>query len=158
LGNIKLDHKKELEELLIEYFNEIDNSRVKGDSTNELNYPFFDLYWKDEKRQPFFIEYNNKNIGFALINDWVLNKQFNAKYSIAEFYIKPEYRRSGIGSKIVQELFTRFKGKWEIKQSSTNLIAIDFWRNCIDRFSKSKYEESIIESDDTIEFIQNFET
>ncbi len=158
LTTIQLIDRKKLEALLIAYFKEIDTSKIKSESSIELDYPFLDLYWKDKNRQPFFIEYKDENIGFVLINDWIVNKEYNATYSIAEFYIKPSYRRNSIGNTIAQELFTRFKGKWEIRQSINNLIAIKFWRNCISRFTNGNYTELKIKVDSEIEYIQNFES
>jgi len=150
---IEQSEKGELEQLLFEYFQEIDPSKVVSESRREIDYPYLDLYWKEESRKPFFIEYDNENIGFVLINDWIVNKEYNAKYSVAEFYIKPKFRRNRIGHEIVQELLIRFKGKWEIRQSTNNLVAINFWRNCI-----GNYKELKVKSNEETEYVQNFES
>ncbi len=152
----KLESKKQLEKLMINYFREIDESKISIE--NKLVYPYLDLYWEEKSRKPFFINYQGENIGFLLINNWILNKEYNANYSIAEFYISPKYRRIGIGNRVVQEIFGRYKGKWEIRQISTNSTAVNFWRKCIDNYTKGNYKELNTKSNGILETLQLFET
>lgn len=141
---------------MLDYFQEIDPSKIS--SEKKLVYPYLDLYWKEALRKPFFIDYQDENIGFVLMNNWILNKAFDADYSIAEFYVSSNYRRIGIGSKIIQEIFARYKGKWEIRQSAQNLIAINFWRKCIDQYTKGNFKELKTELNGKVEVLQLFET
>ena len=155
LMEIKQIEKGELMTLMKEYFLEIDRSYIN--SSDELQYPYLDTYWKDANRKPHFIVFNNNKVGFALVNDWIVNKEYGANYSIAEFYVKPEYRRKKIGQKTVRALFKQFRGKWEIRQSASNLLGIEFWRTVINQLTNGNYKEEILSIDDEIVYIQNFE-
>lgn len=159
LSPIKNENKADLKKLLLEYFKEIDDSKVvQTKSGEELDYPFLDLYWKEVKRIPLNILYKDEKIGFILINSWTVCKEFNASKSIAEFYIKPKFRRKGIGRKVTQELFNKYKCKWEIRQSSTNDLAVKFWSAIIKEYTNGNFKEVENIEDDKIEFVQLFES
>ena len=135
----KLDESKKeiLIELMIQYFEEVAPEKVTLTKAGKyLDYPYLDQYWTDKNRSIFEITVDEDMIGFAMVNDWVIYKKYNANRSIAEFYIHPEWRRKSIGSEIAVALFSRFKGKWEIRQSADNKVAIKFWRRTIEQFTK----------------------
>ena len=156
---LQLEEKEHLKQMLFDYFNEIDASKII-ETTNKrtLDYPYLNSYWTDKGRFPLKIEFDNKMVGFALINNWVINKEFNADHSIAEFYIKPTYRKKGIGKEVAYHLFHKFAGKWEIRQSSKNHIAVLFWRNIISEYTNGNYKETEHKTNDVIELIQLFES
>ncbi|MCD8529090.1 MAG: GNAT family N-acetyltransferase [Chitinophagales bacterium] len=114
-----------MHKLLVDYFKEIDTTKL--DKNDILQYPYLDSYWESRTRHPFFIYLDTHLIGFVLVNDYVLDKDFNAQYAVAEFYIIPSYRKQGYGKKAAVLLFKQFKGKWEIRQATENAIAIAFW-------------------------------
>ncbi len=159
LSPIASEKKEDLKKMLLEYFKEIDDSKiVYTKAGEEIEYPFLDLYWKETKRIPLNILWNNEIIGFILINDWIVYKEFEADKSIAELYIKPDFRRKGIGKKVTYKLFNKYKGKWEIRQSSTNYLAVKFWRSIIKEFTNGNFKEIENSTEDTIEFVQLFES
>ena len=137
----KIKEKQELKVMMLSYFKEVDNSKISKNHPAELNYPYFDLYWIEPNRIPYKIIFNNEVVGFALINDYVLNKPFNADKSIAELHIKPAYRRLGIGKITVYQLFDKYKGKWEVRQNPTNYKAQHFWRIIIGKYMNGNYLE-----------------
>ena len=99
LSPIEIEKKEELKKMLLAYFKEIDNSKiVHTKEGKEIDYPFLDLYWKEPKRIPLNILWDEEIIGFILINDWIIYREFKADKSIAEFYIKPTFRKKGIGN------------------------------------------------------------
>ncbi len=155
LVKIQLDEKPQLELMLLDYFKEIDTSKIQtGGEGEQLDYPYLDLYWKDENRIPLKIKREDSVVGFVLINDWIICETFKAEKSIAEFYIRPAYRRKGIGQKVAFELFKKYKGKWELRESRTNLSAIKFWRSIIGSYTNDHFEEIKTEE----ELIQLFES
>jgi predicted acetyltransferase len=159
LKAITKDEKLQLKKMLLEYFKEIDTSKIIQNPTNEsLDYPYLDNYWTDSDRMAVVILLKNEKIGFVLVNAWTICKEFNADKSIAEFYIQPQYRRKGIGKWVAQELFNQYKVKWEVKQSSNNLRAIQFWRNTISTFSNGNFQEKTLLKDKEAIVLQLFES
>ncbi len=131
-----------LRTMMLDYFREIDPEKVVVDNGEErLDYPYFATYWTDEKRAPFFIQHDEDVVGFVLVNDWIIHHSFAANHSIAEFYIAPPFRRKGVGAAAAEVVFSSLPGKWEIRQSTTNLPAVAFWRRTIRDFTGGRYQE-----------------
>ena len=117
LKPILLKEKAKLEEMLLPYFKETNASHLKTSSgIDKILYPYLDLYWTEENRFALMILWRNESVGFALVNDFVRCHDFGAQWSIAEFYISPEYRRRGIGKIATHKIFNQWRGKWEIRQ------------------------------------------
>jgi predicted acetyltransferase len=87
-------------------------------------YAYFDDYWQDDQRWPFWAIEGGARIGFALVR---FVPELNAT-QMAEFFILPEYRRGGAGSHFAKGLLTRFPGPWKIRQILANKAATAFWR------------------------------
>ncbi|MGB1207438.1 MAG: GNAT family N-acetyltransferase [Chitinophagales bacterium] len=158
LKKIKREDKYLLEKMLVEYFREIEPSKIiETEKGEKLDYPYLDFYWLEKDRMPIFVSYNNENIGFVLINNWVICDSFKAEKSVAEFYIEPKYRRMGIGKKVAYELFKKYSSKWEIRQIATNTIAIHFWRNIIEAFTDGNFREIVKEIEEEKLYVQLFQ-
>ena len=83
-------------------------------------------YLSYEEHWPFLIRSQGEIVGFALVR-----KSKPTTYVIGEFYIKPEFRRSGVGSSAVSEILQKFIGNWEIPFQNENSKAAAFWRKTI---------------------------
>jgi predicted acetyltransferase len=83
LRRVSDDERNSLRELLAAYLLEFDGQKTP--------YPYFDDYWSEPERVPFFIEADGKIAGFCLVRRRGLN------WTIAEFTVVPEWRRNGIG-------------------------------------------------------------
>lgn len=147
LTKVQFQEKSILRKLLSEYLLEMNL---------EDDYPYFDTYWIDKNRIPLLIQLNHQNIGFVLINDFILDHDFKADKSIAEFYVKPDFRRKGIGKKVAFQLFKTYKGKWEIRQQFNNQKAQLFWTTIIEEFTNGNFTNGIIEKNDCKINIQTF--
>lgn len=159
LIKITVDEKEELNKMLSDYFTEIPGANIEDRNTKiEFEYPYLELYWKEENRIPYKIYVNNKIVGFVLINDWIVCKEFGADKSIAEYYIKPKFRRLGIGKSAAHKLFKKYKGKWEIRQSSRNTDGIKFWRHVVGQYTQENYVETENKQKEKTEIIQLFES
>ena len=88
----------------------------------------------------------------------MLDLSFKADKSIAEFYVKPKYRRLGIGKATAYQLFKKYKGKWEIRQKTTNKNAHFFWRSIIADYTIGNYIEVIHGEKETALIMQLFST
>jgi len=160
---VKKDEKEILRNLLEKYNYEF--SQYTDTDVNNIGlygYDYFDNYWTENNRFPFFIKVNNKLAGFIMINDYPEIK-IETNYSLSEFFVMYKYRRLGIGKYVVNYIFDKFKGKWQLKYHPKNEISKIFWTKTIEEYTKGKYElitnntEALYE-DGTIGHILIFET
>lgn len=100
---------------------------------------YIDLYWKEEERHPYILKCDGKIAGFVL-------ERFNEEgiNEIAEFFVLNKYRQYGVGTFMANEMFNKYKGKWEIRTLLKNKRAQDFWRRVIRNASNGIYEEHLI--------------
>ena len=124
-----------LHEMMHRYFLEI-NSYESHPEDIDI---YFDLYWPAlfediEYRELLWITYNNKNVGFTVIRilpDWPDSKKTIA--SIAEFYIEPTSRRSGIGTTAISLLLDDHRERGTALVEAYILVnnepATKFWKN-----------------------------
>ncbi|MEM8909941.1 MAG: GNAT family N-acetyltransferase [Bacteroidota bacterium] len=142
--------------MLIDYFKEIGADHF--DQKGQLHYPYLDQYWTQAQRKALQIRCNHQRAGFVLLNDFVLCSSFQANYSIAEFYIKPTYRKRGIGQQAVHQLLRQYAGKWEIRVAKDNHQAQHFWRKVIYRYTQGDYLERQCEDQGIPFLLQLFAT
>ncbi len=119
-----------IDSLLDEYLLELSNHRdVPSGATTSASCPYLDAYWSEPGRHAFIIQHGGHTVGFALIRDPISTG--SAVHQLAEFYIKPERRRLGIGRRAVCALWKRFPGQWELQIHTRNVAAVQFWESCI---------------------------
>jgi predicted acetyltransferase len=122
------DSKDTVWELYQEYAHEL--SQFDGEKRRRglYHYPYFDLYWEEEKRTPFLILYDHEPIGFCLLQD------IDISYQIDEFYIRPLHRRRGFGKLAVEHVKEHCRKLGRHKTIIANVYvnnraAIEFWRS-----------------------------
>jgi predicted acetyltransferase len=123
-----------LMQLYVHDFSEHWAGRNEGDLDNDgrfADYPLDD-YWSRPTHIPLLVRVNDKLAGFALLND-VSHAGRSVDRNVAEFFIARKYRRSGIGSLVAHQLFTRYPGRWEASVARRNAAALAFWRRAIVR-------------------------
>lgn len=100
---------------------------------------YIDLYWKEKERHPFILKCNGELAGFVLqrYNEMEMNE-------IAEFFVLNKYRKLGAGTFMANEIFKKYKGKWELRTLLKNKRAQDFWRKIIKNITNGNYEENLI--------------
>lgn len=86
-------------------------------------------YLAYEEHWPFVIRSEGVVAGFALVR-----KSKPDTHLIGEFFIKPEFRRIGIGAASVYQILQKFQGNWEIPFQNENPRAAIFWRKTITEF------------------------
>ena len=90
-----------------------------------FEYKYFDDYFTDSTRDKYFIKFEEKLVGFVLINE---NNKFNQTgKTIAEFLIIPNFRRHHIGKKAAILSFEQYPGNWEVQPMENNPGAYNFW-------------------------------
>lgn len=130
---VEVNHSKsrQIESLLDDYLGELSSYReVSIGSTNSANYQQLDAYWSEVGRHIFLIQYSKQVVGFAFIRD--LASTESVAHQVAEFYIRPDSRRLGIGRSAVLEIWKLFPGQWELQVHKRNTAAIQFWVSCIE--------------------------
>lgn len=100
---------------------------------------YTELYFEEENRHPYILKYNGNLVGFALVR---LNE--DGRYEIGEFFVLNKYRKIGMGTFMANEIFEKYKGKWEIRTLLKNKRAQEFWRKVINNISEGNFEERLI--------------
>lgn len=108
----------------------------RPDENGRYPYPYLDLYFSDPERKAYFIASADAPAGFVLINRFSVFGD-DVDWSVAEFYIRPAFRRQGLGRSVMEEIFRRHKGRWELVFSLENNAAEAFWRSVTAPFSPS---------------------
>lgn len=100
---------------------------------------YIELYFEEESRHPYILKYNGNLAGFALV-------RFNedGRYEIGEFFVLNKYRKIGMGTFMANEIFKKYRGKWEIRTLLKNKRAQEFWRKVINNISEGNFEEKLI--------------
>ena len=92
-------------------------------------------YLAYEEHWPLVIRSDGEVAGFALVR-----KSKPDTHVVGEFFIKPEFRRAGVGAAAVDQILQKFKGNWEIPFQNENSIAAIFWRKTIAKLGFSAIE------------------
>jgi predicted acetyltransferase len=114
---------------------------------------YFDHYWTDKGRYPYFIKISGKLAGFVLVssirnlkesgNDHPMNlSHSDVTHSVGEFFVLRNYRRKGIGKFVAHRIFDMFPGKWRVSQMENNQPSQEFWRKIISEYTNGDYLET----------------
>lgn len=90
-------------------------------------YPHLELYWHEAGRMPYLLRVGDEDAGFALVR----HHPEIAFHEMAEFYIRPAWRRRGIGAVAARALFARHPGWWHLQVLDSNHPARAFWQRVI---------------------------
>jgi predicted acetyltransferase len=101
LRRIPIEQKEALRRLLdddLREFAELEGAPVLPDPDGHLPYEWFDAYWTDDRRLPFWISADGVIAGFCLL------RHTGDGCEIAEFYVLPRFRRQRVGAEAVNAL------------------------------------------------------
>jgi len=121
----------ELQAYIAEMTAYVDIAPVNG----AFEYPAFPSYWRDDNRWPFWAVADGARAGFAL-----LRRDADGSMVMAEFYIRPDFRRTGVGLSFARQLFARYPATWVLSEFRTNRAAVAFWRRAIEGY---RYKERV---------------
>ncbi len=111
----------------------------------DQDYPYLDLYWQAaESRWPYLIKAGAEAVGFALINAHSVTPQ-PVDFAMAEFFIRPEQRGTGLSLAAAEVLFARHTGTWEIAVMVGNHQARRFWQRVLERLSVRDLQSSEVD-------------
>ena len=133
---VPLSKMEEMRKYFYEYLVELSefDPDIKFDEKGTPIYNWYECYWKDKKRYPFYLIIDNKIAGLAMIRE--LDDMF---YSIAEFYVCPEFRKNGNAMWFALQLTELFDGQFEFSTRFTNPRAIKFWDKFVKLFENNEY-------------------
>ena len=150
LVEVKFEDKAILRQLLELYL--YDFSEFDGEDVNEhgrYGYLYFDHYWTEENRHPFFIKVDGRYAGFVLINDYChAIVKVEGTRSIAEFFVMRKYRKMRVGKTIAHQIFDRFPSLWEVAQHGANEPSKRFWEKTIAEYTGGDYRIEPAKIDD----------
>ncbi len=149
LKKVSIEDKHVLKNLLELYlydFSEFDKCDVN--SHGLYGYKYFDHYWTEPGRHPFFIEVNGNLAGFVLVNDFCYLCKPDEARSISEFFVMKKYRRIGVGEAAARKVFDMFPGKWEIVQHPENKPSMEFWEKIVSELSRGQFRKLEAETED----------
>lgn len=135
---ISEDEKEILRNLMEKYDYEF--TQYTHEDVNPLGlygYSYLDCYWTDPGRWAFFLKVDGQLAGFAMVTDYP--EAGNTDYNMAEFFVMYKYRRCGLGSWAVTELFKKFPGSWQIKYHPANVPSAHFWHKAAQKHSGGNY-------------------
>ena len=145
-----LKEKPLIHALLQPYLDELSNFPGETidykDASGVYHYPYLDAYWQEDVRFPYLLYSGKKLAGFALV------RKEEDHYEIAEYYVKPEFRRFGLGRTCATTLLKRHPGAWRIEFNHHNLSSRNLWKKLAERFARGEITEGKMEG--SHEFVQ----
>jgi predicted acetyltransferase len=144
--NIELVEVQETDKSVLQNLMELyahDFSEFDGADVNEhglYGYTYFDYYWTEEARHPFFIKVDGNLAGFVLISDYAYVVKTEKINSISEFFVMRKYRRKGVGKSAAFQVFNKFPGVWEVLQQGENEPSKLFWEEVINEYTQGKFQ------------------
>ena len=133
--------REEMRKILFEYLIELSefDPDIKFDEKGKPIYKWFDCYWEDRDRFPFFFIVDDKVAGIAMIRELDCSQ-----YDFAEFYVRPEFRCDGNALWFATALTKLFEGEFVFATRHTNPRAIKFWGKFANTFEENEYYDDEI--------------
>jgi predicted acetyltransferase len=97
-------------------------------------YPGFDMLWCEPGRWLFWAKLDGEIAGFAIVHS------ADGVTDMTDFYIRPAYRRRGVGLEFARLVVARFSGSWTLSQFKAKTDSIAFWRSVIGMRSFAEHE------------------
>jgi predicted acetyltransferase len=104
-------------------FSRIDGRAIGRDG--HYGYQYLDAYWTEPDRVPYLLQADGELAGL------VLARRVDGVMTVAEFFVLPKFRRTGVGTQAARQLFAAHPGPWEVHQVVGNDQATSFWRRAI---------------------------
>jgi predicted acetyltransferase len=115
---------------------------VQPGADGRYGYPGLARYWDEpDDRFAFLICVDGELAGFALATRGSPATHDARDLDVAEFFVLPAFRRSGIGGKAASLLWDRVPGHWIVRAAVQNAAAVLFWRRIIAAYSGGSYSE-----------------
>jgi predicted acetyltransferase len=110
------------------------------DEYGVYQYPYLDAYWQETERLPYLIFVEEKPAGFALVS------KYDDQWNMAEFYIKPELRRRGLGEAAALDILSKHPGLWQISFNRHNSAGQKLWYKLAGKSAKGEIVEGHLDA------------
>src|SRR6185295_11151075 len=114
-------------------FSEFSDLKIGDDG--RFGYERLPLYWTESNRFPFLVRANGDLAGFVLVQKGSQVSGAELVWDMAEFFVLRAYRRHGIGTRVAHDVWRKFTGRWEVRVSDKNLVAVSFWKRALSEFT-----------------------
>ena len=98
-----------------------------------------DKYYQNENYLPYIIRVDDKIAGLAVVL-CIDSEDIDINFRIDEFFIIYDYRNKGVGQFIVNSIFDKHKGKWDLEYTTRNVPSAKFWPKVIGEYTSGKYK------------------
>jgi len=134
-----IEEKRIIFDLLQPYLHELSSFPGEEidykDGNGVYQYPYLDDYWSQSVRHPYLFLCDNEIAGFALVRK---AEEHPAKHwEMAEFYVLPKFRRSGLATSCSIDIFEKHPGNWRIDFNKHNQSSRALWQKLVQRISTS---------------------
>lgn len=106
--------KAMLDPCLIEHADLVDPRRVHGDPRS---YDYFDPYWVDPDRHPYWIMADGERVGFCLVNAHPPSGQ-TVDHAVAEFSVLAAHRCGGLGRAAVRAVLPAIRASGSCRSTT----------------------------------------
>ncbi|MDF2953957.1 MAG: Ribosomal protein S18 acetylase RimI [Thermodesulfobacterium sp.] len=129
IRQVKLNDINEFIEIYIKAYEELENYKYK---TRKEIKNYFKWLYKRDKEGFIVAEENNKSVGFAAGDANWINFEGEKVLEIHEIFVLPEFRKKGVGSKLLNEILSygikKRRRLAELWVGKTNYTAIGFYK------------------------------
>lgn len=90
-------------------------------------FPGLDAYWSEPGSGAYLIRVGLRPAGFALVDRRSHREDGSVEHNVGEFFVARRYRRSGVATRALAQLFAARPGRWEAAVAERNRGALAFW-------------------------------
>ena len=109
---------------------------LETDDHGRFGYDRLPLYWEEAERHfPFLIRRGARIVGFALAMRGSPASENPDDLDLQEFFVLRRYRRMGVGREAARLLWNRLPGRWIVRVSRGNHVALPFWSATITEYT-----------------------
>lgn len=128
-----------------------DLSRYCGFESNEYDWTLpqnglyeatnYKKYFIETDRKAYLVKVQQEIAGFVLLNKIGTTNKLD--WNMAEFFIIARFQNKGVGKQVTRQIWRMHLGLWEVSALPKNKPAIIFWRNAINEFTNSNFQEEL---------------
>ncbi len=106
-------------------------------------------WFRDDRSHPLLLLDAGRAAGFALVSRPLVASSAKdaVEYRMAEFFVRSSARRRGVGRAAAALIFSRFAGRWEVSEATSNSRAVHFWREVVMAYTRGRYDERVRNSE-----------
>jgi len=112
--------------------------------------------WSPSGFDIYLFYYNRLLIGFCVVNLSSMIDYDERIRDVAEFFVMPLFRKSGVGRYFAQKIFGFYQSPWEVRQLSQLQYARSFWVSVIRDYTGNTFQETHMNSDQWKGYLQRF--